>query len=142
MKQYIITLSLLFIISLNLNAQPSLKIYGGKNHDQYLGCMTCDTDDLNSIWCILGNYGSTHNAKSIWNEIGEYGSKKSDYSPYNEKAKYPPLILDEKGKSYGYLTINKHNPKRSWYSLANTICEQRDKIVTDIPTYYTYYFNH
>ncbi len=125
------------LLSFNLKAQTKLKIYGGKNHDQYLGCMTCATDDLNSIWCIFGDYGSTHSDKSIWNEIGVYGSKKSNYSPFNEKAKYPPLILDESDKSYGYLTINKRNPKRSWLSIANDICERRDEIVKDIPKYYS-----
>ncbi len=143
MKPYITLFSLLFILlSFNLKAQTKLKIYGGKNHDQYLGCMTCATDDLNSIWCIFGDYGSTHSDKSIWNERGIYGSKKSNYSPYNEKAKYPPLLLDENSKSYGYLTINKNNPKRSWDSFVNMISERREEIVKDIPQYYKRLFNN
>ncbi len=110
MKGFAILLSLTFLASFNLKAQTKLKIYGGKSHDQYLGCLDCATDDLKSVWCIFGDYGSTHSAKSIWNEIGLYGSKSSNYSPFNKKAKYPPLILDENGKSHGYLTINKNNP--------------------------------
>ncbi len=136
MKGFAILLSLTFLASFNLKAQTKLKIYGGKSHDQYLGCLDCATDDLNSVWCIFGDYGSTHSAKSIWNEIGLYGSKSSNYSPFNKKAKYPPLILDDNGKSYGYLTINKSNPNRSSDSIANTICEYRDRIVEDIPKYY------
>ncbi len=141
MKGFAILLSLTVLAYFNLKAQTKLKIYGGKNHDQYLGCLDCATDNLKSVWCIFGDYGSTHSDKSIWNEIGIYGSKTSDYSPYNEKAKYPPLILDESGKSYGYLTINKNNPKRSWDSFVNMISERRDEIVKDIPKYYSETFH-
>jgi len=139
MKQLTILFSLIIFTSLSVKAQ--LNVYGGKNHDEFLGCIDCTTEDLNSIWCIFGNYGSTRNAKSIWNERGVYGSKKSDYSPFYNKAKYPPLILDEKGKSYGYMTINKKNPKRTWDPLAQQICEQRDEIVKDIPKYHDQIFH-
>jgi hypothetical protein len=136
MKQLLILFSLIVFTTLNVKAQ--LKIYGGKNHNQFLGCINCSTEDLKSIWCIYGNYGSTHNAKSIWNGEGIYGSKKSNYSPFDDNAKYPPLIVDEKGKSYGYLTINKKNPKRTWHSFGKIISENRDEIVKDIPDYYNH----
>jgi len=135
MKQLAVILSLFLFASLGAKAQPKLKIYGGKNHHQFLGCMTCDGEEPYSIWSPLSDFGSTHNPKSIWNERGIYGNKTSDYSPYNEKAKYPPLVLDENGKSYGYLTINKQNPKRSWYSFVNMVSDKRDEIVKDIPKY-------
>lgn len=139
MKYLLILLALIVFTSLGTRAQ--LKIYGGKNHDQFLGCIECSTEDLNSIWCGFGEYGSVHKANSIWNELGKYGSYKSDYSPFNKKAKYPPLVLDEKGKSYGFMTINKSNPKRSWDSFVNQITEQRDEIVKDIPAYHDRIFH-
>jgi hypothetical protein len=142
MKQIGIILSFFLLASLTTKAQPKLKIYGGKNHDQFLGCMTCTANDSSSIWSVFSDYGSTHNAKSIWNETGKYGNKTSEYSPYNKKAKYPPLVLDENGKSYGYLTINKKNPKRSWYSFVNMVSDDRDEIVKDIPKYSERLFKH
>jgi hypothetical protein len=142
MKRLAVLISLFILVSFDVKAQPTLKIYGGKNHDQFLGCITCDTNNLNSVWSEFSDYGSTHHTLSIWNEIGVYGSKKSDYSPFNEKAKYPPLIIDQNGKSYGYLTINKKNPNRSWFSVADIICDDRNEIVKDIPKYYTRIFNH
>ena len=106
-----ITLVLFLFTSLNVTAQTTLKLYGGKNHKDFLGCITCDTEDPTSVWGTFSDYGSTHKAKSIWNENGAYGSKTSDCSPFNKRAKHPPLILDANGKSYGYLTINKKQPK-------------------------------
>ncbi|WPU95591.1 hypothetical protein SNE25_08650 [Mucilaginibacter sabulilitoris] len=109
----------------------ALKIYGGKNYDQFLDCMTCDDEEPNSIWSPLSDYGSTHNDKSIWNENGIYGSKTSDYSPFNMNAKYPPRIKDGSEKFIGYLTINKNNPDRLQLPAANMICEHRDRILKE-----------
>lgn len=82
MKKLTMLFSIIIFISINANAQSKLKIFGGKNYDQFLGCMTCDDDEPNSIWSPLNDYGSTHKAMSIWNKNGVYGSKKSNYSPY------------------------------------------------------------
>lgn len=94
---------LITIAAFTAKAQGTLKIYGGKNHDQFLGCLNCDGETSNSIWNQFTDYGSTHNAKSIWNIQGIYGSVTSDFSPYNAKAKYPPQVVDGTGKSVGYL---------------------------------------
>jgi hypothetical protein len=142
MKRLVIIFSLLIFGYFDVKAQTKWNLYGGKNYDQYLGCLDCATDNLNSIWCEFSDYGSTHHALSIWNEVGVYGSKTSDFSPFNEKAKYPPLIINQNGKSLGYFTINKKFPNRSRLSLPNSISERRDEIVKDIPKYYTRIFNH
>ncbi|GGB27627.1 MULTISPECIES: hypothetical protein [Mucilaginibacter] len=136
MKQIIISLAFFLSSALSIKAQSKLNIYGGKNHDQFLGCVTCTNDDPNSIWNTLGRYGSTHETNSIWNPNGVYGSTKSDYSPFNKKAKCPPIILDENGKSKGYMTVNRKNPKRSWEPFVNAVSEERQQIVKDIPKYY------
>jgi len=34
--------------------QKQLHIYGGKDHDVYLGCLNCDNYDSNSIWNAYG----------------------------------------------------------------------------------------
>jgi hypothetical protein len=132
---------LIGLLSVSFNVKAQLKLYGGKNHDQFLGDITYNendelNDELNSVWSVFSNYGGTHNPKSIWNEAGIYGSKTSDYSPFNATAKYPPQIRDEKGKFYGYLTINKNNPNRSKNTIALEICEHRDRIVKEGPQNY------
>lgn len=122
------------------NAQYTLSIYGCKNHDVFLGCINCSEQESESVWNIYGDYGSTHSAKSIWNSLGIYDSKKSKYSPFCNDAKYPPLLIDKNGKSYGYFTVNKKNPKRTWDSLGQMISENRDQIVEDIPNFYAHIF--
>ncbi|MBB6109696.1 hypothetical protein SAMN05421821_105115 [Mucilaginibacter lappiensis] len=131
MKKLALLFSIIIFISFNGNAQSKLKIYGGKNYDQFLGCMTCDDDEPNSIWSPLSDYGSTHKAKSIWNKNGVYGSEKSNYSPYKINAKYPPRVIDGNGKVVGYLTINKSNPNRLKGSVADLICDKRDMVLKD-----------
>jgi hypothetical protein len=134
MKQLTILFALIAFIARSPKEQ--FKIYGGKNHDQFLGCMTCDDEDSNSIWSSYSDYGSMHNPNSIWNPDGKYGSKTSNYSVFNEKAKYPPIILDENGKLYGYFTVNKKFPKRATNRMTEYICKWRDEIVEDIPGHY------
>lgn len=76
----LLVISLLVFASISTKAQ--LKIYGGKKHNQFLGCMSCNTEDSNSIWSSFGDYGSMQNPNSIWNPDGKYGSKTSDFSPF------------------------------------------------------------
>jgi hypothetical protein len=126
----------MLLLGLSLSIKAQLKIYGGKNHDQFLGCMTCDGEKPYSIWSPLSDFGSTHNPKSIWNERGKYGSVTSDYSPYNVKAKYPPSIVDGNGKFKGYLTINKNYPNRLNGALVDLIVEKREVVLKDgVETY-------
>jgi hypothetical protein len=135
-KKLGIVILLITVAAFTAKAQGTLNIYGGKNHDQFLGCMNCDNEKPNSIWSPFTNYGSTHNAKSIWNERGLYGSVKSNYSPYNPKAKYPPRVVDGDGKLLGYLTVNKNNPRRLEGSIADLICFSRDTVLQDgVATY-------
>lgn len=138
MKKITFLLLLLIFIIFTVNAQSKLGVYGGKNHDVFLGCINCSDQESESVWNIYSDYGSTHSAKSIWNEIGIYGSKKSKYSPFNINAKYPPLIIDKKGKSYGYLTVDKKNPNRTLEPIGQLISENRDQIVKDLPGYYNF----
>jgi hypothetical protein len=45
-------------------AQKTLHLYGGADHDQYLGCLNCSNYDANSIWNSYGKYGNSYNARS------------------------------------------------------------------------------
>jgi len=81
---------------------PELYSNDGKT---YLGKITSNTFDKDSIFNEFGTYGSKFQSKSIWNSFGDYGSDFSDNSSFNKFATKPPkIILD--GKVIGYLTVN------------------------------------
>ncbi len=74
----------------------------------YLGKLTTDIYDADSIWNEYGTYGSKYQTNSIWNEYGDYGSKYSNKSAFNEYATEPPKIFDNQGNYVGYLTTNEY----------------------------------
>jgi len=72
----------------------------------FLGIISRDKEDTNSIFNTHGNYGNEHSASSIFNPAGKYGNKFNKLSPFNELSDTPPEIV--KGKIIlGYLTLNK-----------------------------------
>jgi hypothetical protein len=127
--------------SFALFAQQTLHIYGGQDHDQYLGCLNCNKYDSKSIWNSNGNYGSKYNSNSIWNSYGKYGGAYSSYSPFNAYSTYPPVIVDDGGNFYGYFTVNKYKDKRSDMKLVLTICEYWKIIGDNVSDWYDKLFN-
>ena len=109
-----------------LNKQFNLKeqdIRSGKGesyiiaHDgTYLGKLTSNDFDTDSLLNDFGPYGNEFSPKSIFNEFGTYGSEFSSQSPFNEFTSTPPKIFVN-GALYGQLTVNefvagkKVNPK-------------------------------
>lgn len=81
---------------------PSLYSNDGKT---FLGKLTSNTFDSDSVFNEFGDYGSEFSSKSIWNEFSDYGSEFSDKSAFNKFATKPPIIVLS-GKTVGYLTIN------------------------------------
>lgn len=81
---------------------PELYSNDGKT---YLGKLTSNTFDSDSVFNEFGTYGSKFQSKSIWNEFGNYGSEFSNTSAFNEYATNPPIIVLN-GKIIGYLTLN------------------------------------
>ncbi|MDA8155223.1 MAG: hypothetical protein M0Z52_02040 [Actinomycetota bacterium] len=91
-----------------------LMIFGGSDHKTYLGCLNCSEYASDSVLNGYGTYGSGYSSTSVMNEFSEYGSKFSDTSACNEFASHPPIIVDENGNAYGYLTLNSyHNQVRN-----------------------------
>lgn len=129
-------LSFLLLASIPTFSQKTLHIYGGADHDVYLGCINCDSYNSNSIWNAYGTYGSKYNAKSIWNAYGNYGSEYSSTSPFNSYASNPPVIVDKEGGFYGYFTVNTYKSKRADFDLALTICKYYDLIRDDVAKWY------
>lgn len=95
-----------------LASDNSLFLFGGREHDQFLGCLSCYRSETFSVWNENGEYGSTTNENSIWNQDGKYGARSSLLSPWNSWATNPPIVVDRVGNLYGYFTRNPNHPKR------------------------------
>jgi hypothetical protein len=91
------------------SAKAELLIFGGNEHDIFLGCLDCGKYDSDSI-CNEYGKGSEYNGQSIFNEYGSYGSEYSSSSPWNEYSSSDsvPVLVDREGKFYGYFTINQY----------------------------------
>lgn len=136
----IFTIFTIFITA-TISFGQTLHLYGGKNHDVYLGCLNCDAYNSNSIWNEYGTYGSKYNTNSIWNAYGTYGSKYNTYSPWNAYSSEPPVIVDKDGNFYGYFTANKYNPQQADFELALTIYKYYDLIMDDVSKWYEKIFD-
>lgn len=93
-------------------ADRSLFLFGGRNHQEFLGCITCYNSAPFSVWNPGSEYGSTTTENSIWNRDGKYGALSSRLSPWNPQAPYPPIVVDRAGNLYGYFTRNPGHPQR------------------------------
>jgi hypothetical protein len=67
----------------------SILIFGGNNHKDFLGCLTCSELDRNSVWNDLSTHG-WKNGFGTWNEFGPHKSEFSSTSACNEFASEPP----------------------------------------------------
>ena len=85
-----------------------LYLYADDGTGTFLGEISSNKYDTDSIANEYGSYGNKYQTKSIFNQYGNYGSKYSQYSVFNEYATHPPKILDKNGKVVGYLTANKY----------------------------------
>lgn len=67
------------------------QLYAGDN--QFLGVLSSNQYDVNSISNACGLYGSTCGVYSIRNSVGIYGSSCGIYSPYNTYCQNPPIVI-------------------------------------------------
>jgi len=95
-----------------------LLVYGGDDHEVFLGCLSCPEEDELSIWNEYGAFGSRYSSTSVLNPSSEYGSRVSARSACNALASDPPLVVDRRGHVYGRLTLN---PAQSPYEDAEVI---------------------
>jgi len=86
----------------------ALLLFGGKEHETFLGCLNCTNTSATSVCNAYGKNGSKYQSDSIWNAYGHFGSKYSSDSPWNEYSSDAPIIVDKDGGSYGYLSENKY----------------------------------
>jgi len=76
------------------------------NDGQYLGKLSLNQFDAESIFNKFGIYGSQFSATSIFNQFGIYGSQFSALSPNNQFTSTPPKIYF-RGSEYCFLTKNR-----------------------------------
>lgn len=140
MTNFLFSVLLSVVISTAAFSQ-TLHIYGGADHDVYLGCLNCSKYDQNSIWNTYGTYGSKYNSNSIWNAYGTYGSKYNTYCPWNAYSNDPPVVVDKDGGFYGYFTTNKYKSKRAEFDLVEVLYEYHEFIREDVSKWYDKIFD-
>jgi hypothetical protein len=91
--------------------QGKLMIFGGTNHETYLGCLNCAQAAPDSISNEYGQNGSRYSQTSIWNHYSQFGSPYAPYSACNPYSTDPPVIVDDAGTYYGRLTLNQFHPE-------------------------------
>lgn len=72
---------------------------------EFLGVISIDKYDSDSINNRYGSYGSKYSSKSIFNRYSRYGSEYSSLSAFNSIASKPPMIYKD-GEFIAYLTVN------------------------------------
>jgi hypothetical protein len=87
--------------------QGELLLFGGRNHDVFLGCLNCNEYDNASVFNSYGPHGGRYQTESIFNRFGDYSSRYSDYRACNSYGSDPPIIVDRQGQAYGRLTLNR-----------------------------------
>jgi len=75
------------------------------NDSQYLGKISKNQFDADSINNSFGTYGSEFSMYSIFNSFGNYGSEFSTLSPFNQFTSTPPKIY-KNDIFIAYLTVN------------------------------------
>ena len=108
LHRYVIraTVALFMVLPSSVIAQELL-LFGGKEHDVFLGCFNCSEYSPESI-CNEFGAGSSFKIDSIFNSFGQFGSEFSSSSPWNEvsSSNDVPVLVDRQGGFYGYFTIN------------------------------------
>lgn len=91
-KLSIASLGVIFFLASASNAEEP-KIYSPDG--TYLGKLSNNKYDPESVSNPYGKYGSKYSPNSINNPYGVYGSKYSNKSPNNPYATNPPLIYGD-----------------------------------------------
>ena len=109
-------------------------LFGGLSNTVYLGCLTCNRFDAESVCNQFGTYGSQFSSSSIWNQFGTYGSQFSSSSPWNQFSTSGPVITGSDSLIYGYFTTNAFQFNRTtipaFVNILNFFSSTRDLAAT------------
>ena len=91
-------------------AKPKIMIFGGRNHNVYLGCLSCEIYEYDSIFNPSGPYGRCQLFEDnlyCRGPFQEFGSKGpfQDLSACASGASNPPVIVDKGGNYYGRFSV-------------------------------------
>lgn len=100
MKKLILTTVIMLLFTAVAQANPPILV--DRNTGKYLGNLSSNKYDINSVSNPYGPYGSKHSLDSINNPHGQYGSRYSQDSPNNPYATNAPAIIAPGSGSYGY----------------------------------------
>lgn len=78
---------------------------------QFLGKLSLNRFNNESISNEYGPYGSRYSSTSIFNQYSTYGSQYSALSPFSQYTQTPPRIY-LRGELWGFLTVNTFAPMR------------------------------
>jgi hypothetical protein len=90
--------------------EDDILIFGGKDHEKFLGCLSCGEFDGQSVWNKFSTHG-WENGFGTWNKFGQFKGEFSPYSACNKFANDPPVLVDRKGNFYGRLSVSANTPK-------------------------------
>lgn len=124
---------IMFSLMLPLAAiSKDLLVFGGDNHDEFLGCITCSEYDSSSICNEYGTYGNEYSTDGMFNEYSGYGNEYSSDSPWNEYSTSDsvPVVVDRDGGFYGYFTINEY--RSDAFDHSDTLNQIFDNVNGDI----------
>jgi len=94
MKKIIVVMSLILFTTA---AQSGPPILVDPQTGKYLGTLSNNRLDPNSVSNPYGQYGSKYSPDSINNPYGQYGSRYSPDSSNNPYATSPPVIISPRG---------------------------------------------
>jgi hypothetical protein len=82
-----------------------LLLFGGAEHNVFLGCLNCGEYDERSVWNKYSQYGFG-NSYGLWSRYGEHLNPYSSTSVCNAYSSDGPLITDSAGSVRGRFTLN------------------------------------
>jgi len=88
---FAVTVLFIFFSSVG-SASPPILV--DRQTGKYLGTLSANPYDQDSVSNPYGQYGSPYSQDSINNPYGEYGSPYSDKSINNPYATNPPIVID------------------------------------------------
>lgn len=78
---------------------------------QFLGQLSSNKYQLESVMNEYGSYGSIYSTTSIFNQYSAYGSPFNTLSPFNQYSQTPPKIY-LRGVHVGFLSVNQFVTQR------------------------------
>jgi hypothetical protein len=94
------------------NGPPNLRIFGGYDHRTFLGYLTCNASDNDSIFNKSGQFGSCSSygtddslyCRGAFAKFGDTGILANE-SACSPGANDPPVIVDQQGRYYGRFSV-------------------------------------